>query len=42
MDAINIINSINTIAEKLFKSVEGEVFKKLDELLILDENILLK
>ena len=40
MDVNNIINSINIISEKIFKSVEGEVFEKLDELLILDETIL--
>lgn len=40
MEVNNILNSINTIAEKIFKSVEGEVFKGLDELLIINEKIL--
>ena len=42
MEATNIINAINTVAEKIFKSVEGEVFKGLDDLLIIDETILEK
>ena len=42
MEVTNIIDAINTISEKLFKSVEGEVFKGLDNLLIIDERILLK
>lgn len=42
MEANNILNSINIIAEKIFKSVEGEVFKELDELLIINEKILTK
>ena len=40
MDGQNILNSINIIAEKIFKSVEGEVFQKLDKLLIIDSKIL--
>ena len=40
MEVTNIINAINTIAEKIFKSVEGEVFKGLDDLLIINEKIL--
>lgn len=40
MEVTNIINAINTIAEKIFKSVEGEVFKSLDDLLIINEKIL--
>lgn len=40
MEVENILNSINIIAEKIFKSVEGEVFEKLDNLLILDTKIL--
>ena len=28
MEVANILNSINTILEKIFKSTEGEVFKK--------------
>lgn len=42
MEVENILNSINIIAEKIFKSVEGEVFKGLDEFLIINENILEK
>lgn len=42
MEVNNILNAINTIAEKIFKSVEGEVFKGLDELLIINETILTK
>ena len=42
MEVTNIINAINTISEKIFKSVEGEVFKGLDDLLIIDEKILSK
>ena len=40
MEVTNIINSINIIAEKIFKSVEGEVFKGLDDLLIINCEIL--
>ncbi|MBQ8042579.1 MAG: hypothetical protein IJ272_00305 [Clostridia bacterium] len=40
MEVTNIINAINTIAEKIYKSVEGEVFKSLDDLLIINEKIL--
>lgn len=42
MEVANILNSINTILEKIFKSTEGEVFKKLDEILIIDSKILYK
>lgn len=42
MEVTNIINAINTIADKIFKSVEGEVFKGLDDLLIINEKILYK
>lgn len=42
MQVENILNSINIIAEKIFKSVEGEVFKGLDELLIINQEILKK
>ena len=42
MEVTNIINAINAISEKIFKSVEGEVFKGLDDLLIIDEKILYK
>ena len=40
MEVTNIINAINIIAEKIFKSVEGEVFKGLDDLLIINSEIL--
>lgn len=40
MEVTNIINAINVIAEKIFKSVEGEVFKGLDDLLIINHEIL--
>lgn len=40
MEVTNIINAINVIAEKIFKSVEGEVFKGLDNLLIINSEIL--
>lgn len=40
MEVENILNAINIIAEKIFKSVEGEVFKGLDEFLIINEKIL--
>ena len=42
MEVDNILNAINIILEKIFKSVEQEVFKGLDELLIINENILKK
>ena len=42
MEVTNIINSINIITEKIFKSIEGEVFKNLDDLLIINEQILYK
>lgn len=42
MEVTNIINAINVIAEKIFKSVEGEVFKGLDDLLIINHGILNK
>lgn len=42
MEVDNILNAINIIAEKIFKSVEGEVFKGLDDLLIINEEILAK
>ena len=40
MEVTNIINAINIIAEKIFKSVEGEVFTGLDDLLIINHEIL--
>ena len=42
MEVTNIINAINIVAEKIFKSVEGEVFKGIDDLLIINEKILVK
>ena len=42
MEVTNIINAINIISEKVFKSVEGEVFKGIDELLIINHEILRK
>ena len=32
MDTQNIINSLNTVSEKLFKSIEGEVYSRIDDL----------
>lgn len=40
MEVTNIINAINVIAEKIFKSIEGEVFKGLDDLLVINQEIL--
>ena len=40
MDVNNILNSINVIAEKLFKSVEGEVYELLDKLFNITPDIL--
>lgn len=40
MDAVNIINNINAVAEKIFKSVEKDVFKNLDMLVNISPNIL--
>lgn len=40
MEVQNILNAINIIAEKIFKSVEGEVFKGLDEFLVINESML--
>ena len=42
MEVENILSAINIIAEKIFKSVEGQVFKGLDEFLIINESILEK
>lgn len=33
MDTQNIINSLNTVFEKLFKSIESEVYEKIDDLI---------
>lgn len=40
MDATNILNSINAVAEKIYKSVEKDVFKNLDLLLNISPKIL--
>lgn len=40
MQAQDILNNLNIIAEKLFKSVETQVFKTLDEIVIIGEDIL--
>lgn len=32
MDTQNLINSLNTVSEKLFKAIEGEVFTQIDKL----------
>jgi len=40
MDVNNILNSINVIAEKIFKSVEGEVYELLDKLFNISPEIL--
>ena len=34
MDAQNIINSLNTVSQKLFKSLDNEIFEKIDDLVI--------
>ena len=40
MDINNILNSINAISEKIFKSVEGEVYELLDKLLNISPDII--
>ena len=40
MDVNNILNSINVISEKIFKSVEGEVYVLLDKLFNISSDIL--
>lgn len=40
MDVNNILNSINVVAEKIFKSVEGEVYELLDKLFNISPDIL--
>lgn len=40
MDVNNILNSINVISEKIFKSVEGEVYELLDKLFNITPDIL--
>jgi len=40
MNTSNIIDAINTVAEKIFKEVEGEVYVLLDKLLVITPEIL--
>lgn len=40
MNTQNILDNVNFISEKLFKSVEEQVYKVLDELLVIGPNIL--
>lgn len=40
MNAENILDNLNLISEKLFKSVEEQVYKVLDELVVIGPNIL--
>lgn len=40
MDAQDVINNLNIIAEKMFKSVETQVFKTLDEIVLIGTDIL--
>lgn len=40
MVAENIINSINIVVEKIYKSVEGQVYELLDKITIIDPEIL--
>lgn len=40
MEAQDIINNLNIIAEKLFKSVETQVFKTLDDIVLIGTDIL--
>ena len=42
MGVTSIINAIDIILEKIYKSVEQEVFKTIDELLVINEKILLE
>ena len=36
MEVTNVINAINVILEKIFKSVETEVFEGLDDFLLIE------
>ena len=40
MNAQNILDNLNVISEKLFKSVEEQVYKVLDDILVIGPNIL--
>ena len=40
MNSQDILNNLNTISEKLFKSVESQVYKVLDDLVVIGPNIL--
>lgn len=40
MDSNNILNNINIVAEKLFKSVEGQVYTALDKIVVIGPEIL--
>ena len=42
MQIDDILNTLNTVSEKLFKSVEGEVYKTLDDIVMIGKDILEK
>ncbi len=42
MQTDDIVNSLNMISEKLFKSVEGEIYEVLDDIVIIGKDILTK
>lgn len=39
MDAQNLINSLNSLSEKLFKSIEGQVYEEIDKIVNITPNI---
>lgn len=39
MDAQNLINSLNSVSEKLFKSIEGQVYEEIDKIVNITPNI---
>lgn len=39
MDAQNLVNSLNTVSNKLFKSIEGEVYEQIDKLVNIKPHI---
>ena len=39
MDAQNIINSLNTVSQKLFKSLDNEIFEKIDDLVNVNSDL---
>ena len=39
MDAQNIINSLNTVSQKLFKSLDDEIFEKMDDLVNVNSDL---